>query len=55
MGLEQPGVVEGFPAHDRGLELSILRGAFQPKPLHVLWRSLMLFLAVLDEFITPPG
>ena len=33
---EQPGLVEGVPAHGRGLELDGLQGLFQPKPFYEL-------------------
>ena len=33
-GFEQPGLVEGVPAHGRGLELDDLYGPFQPKPFY---------------------
>ena len=29
-GSEQPGVVEGAPAHGKGLEIDNLKGSFQP-------------------------
>ena len=31
-GFEQPGLVEGIPAHGKGLDLDDLQGPFQPKP-----------------------
>ena len=31
-GCEQPGLKGGVPAYSRGLELSELKGPFQPKP-----------------------
>jgi len=31
-GFEQPGLVEGVPAHGRGVRLDDLQGPFQPKP-----------------------
>ena len=34
MGCEQPGLVGGVPAYNRGLELDDLESPFQPKPLY---------------------
>ena len=33
-GFEQHGLVEGVPAHGRGVEQMIFKGLFWPKPLH---------------------
>ena len=32
-GSEQPGLVEGVPAHGRGLDWVAFTGPFQPKPV----------------------
>jgi len=33
-GFEQPGLVGGDPAQERGLELGDLKGPFQPEPFY---------------------
>jgi len=33
-GFEQPGLVEGVPAHGRGVELDDHEGPFQPQPFY---------------------
>lgn len=47
-GFEQPGIVEGVPAHSGGLELDDLKGPFQPQTFN---NSVILLLCIFMSYI----
>ena len=51
-GFEQLGVVEGVPAHSRGVELGDLGSPFQPKPFHDSMTQIVVLLAKMHSILS---